>query len=56
MSGWIGGLAEWVEGDTGFLSVAFTWKLNEAFDRALFLKAQGLKVRAGGPALFLKSS
>ena len=56
MGGWIGGLAEWVEGDTGFLSVAFTWKLNEAFDRALFLKAQGLKVRAGGPALFLKSS
>lgn len=25
------GLAEWVEGDTAFLSVAFTWRLNDAF-------------------------
>ena len=55
MAGWVGGLAEWVEGDTAFLSVAFTWKLNEAFHRANFLKAQGLKVKAGGPALFLVS-
>ncbi len=54
-SGWVGGLAEWIEGDTAFLSVAFTWKLNEAYSRALFLRAQGLKVKAGGPALFLVS-
>ena len=53
MAGWIGGLAEWREGNTAFLSVAFTWKLNEAFDRANFLRAQGLNVKAGGPALFL---
>ena len=50
---WSGGLAEWVEGDTTFLSVAFTWKLNDAYSRALFAKAQGMKVVAGGPALFL---
>lgn len=50
---WIGGLAEWREGDTVYLSVAFTWKLNDAYSRALFAKAQGLKVIAGGPALFL---
>lgn len=49
---WVGGLAEWVEGDTTFLSVAFTWKLPEAYSRALFARAQGMKVRAGGPALF----
>ena len=50
---WSGGLAEWREGDTAFLSVAFTWKLDEAWQRAKFAAAQGLKVKAGGPALFL---
>lgn len=50
---WSGGLAEWIEGDTTFLSVAFTWKLEEAYQRALFARAQGMKVIAGGPALFL---
>lgn len=55
MSGWIGGLAEWQEGDTTYLSVAFTWKLDEAYSRALFARACGMKVIAGGPALYLKS-
>ena len=53
MSGWIGGLAEWSEGNTTFLSVAFTWKLDEAYVRAQFAKAFGQRVIAGGPALFL---
>lgn len=52
-SKWSGGFAEWVIGDTTYLSVAFTWKLDEAFSRALFAKACGHKVVAGGPALFL---
>lgn len=51
-SAWIGGLAEWTEGDTAYLSVAFTWKLNDARDRARWYKALGYKVRAGGPATF----
>lgn len=50
---WSGGLAEWQEGDTAYLSVAFTWKLDEAHGRALFSKACGQRVIAGGPALFL---
>ena len=53
MSGWVKGLAEWQEGETLFLSVAFTWMLDEAYRRAQFARAQGLHVRAGGPALFL---
>ena len=53
MTKWSKGLAEWREGDTVFLSVAFTWKLDDAYMRAVFAKAQGLKVRAGGPAMFL---
>lgn len=50
---WNGGLAEWIEGDTTYLSVAFTWQLENAYSRALFAKSQGMKVIAGGPALFL---
>lgn len=52
---WIGGLAEWQECDTTYLSVAFTWKLDEAYARAMFAKACGKKVIAGGPALYLKT-
>ena len=52
VSKWIGGLAEWTEGDTAFLSIAFTWRLDEAYSRAIWYRALGLKVRVGGPALF----
>ena len=48
--GWSGGLAEWIDGDTAHLSVAFTWRLDDAFQRAIWHKAQGLRVRCGGPA------
>lgn len=51
---WVNGLAEWTEGDTVFLSIAFTWRLNDAFQRALFWRAQGYKVRAGGPGIFTR--
>ena len=51
---WVNGLAEWIEGDTAFLSVAFTWKLDEAWQRAIYLKAQGYRVRAGGPGIFTR--
>lgn len=51
--GWVGGLAEWNEGDTTYLSVAFTWKLDEAYTRAIFARTLGRHVVAGGPALFL---
>lgn len=55
MSKWIGGLAEWREGDITYLSIAFTWKLEEAYQRAIFARAQGMRVIAGGPALYLKT-
>lgn len=51
---WIGGLAEWTEGDTAFLSIAFTWRLNDAYQRAIWYKAQGYHVRAGGPGIFTR--
>lgn len=52
-SKWVGGLAEWTDGDTAYLSVAFTWLLDQAHARAVWLRALGYRVRAGGPALFL---
>lgn len=51
---WSGGLAEWIEGDTVYLSVAFTWRLDDAYQRAVFYKSMGYKVRAGGPGLFTR--
>lgn len=48
------GLAEWVDGDTAYLSIAFTWKLDEAYSRALWYRAEGRKVVAGGPGLFAR--
>lgn len=51
---WSGGLAEWMDGDTAYLSVAFTWRLDDAYQRAIFLRAEGYKVRAGGPGTFTR--
>jgi len=52
MAEWAGGLAEWIDGDTAFLSIAFTWLLPLAREHALWYRSMGLKVRAGGPATF----
>lgn len=53
---WSGGLAEWIEGDTAYLSVAFSWRLPDAYQRAVWYRAQGYSVRAGGPGLFARRS
>jgi hypothetical protein len=51
---WSGGLAQWVDGDTAYLSVAFTWRLDDAYSRACGLRQAGYKVRAGGPGIFTR--
>ena len=51
---WSDGLAEWIDGDTVYLSVAFTWRIPDAHDRARWFRACGYRVRAGGPALFVR--
>lgn len=53
---WSGGLAEWTEGDTAFLSVAFSWRLPDAYQRAIWYREQGYKVRAGGVGLFARKN
>lgn len=52
--GWPNGLAEWIEGDTAYLSIAFTWRLEDAYERAKWYGRLGYKVRAGGPGLFTR--
>lgn len=51
---WSGGLAEWIEGGTAFISIAFTWRLPEARDHALWYRSMGYQVQAGGPAVFVR--
>lgn len=52
--GWDNGLAEWIDGDTAYLSVAFTWRLSDAYQRAVWLRQAGYRVRAGGPGTFTR--
>jgi hypothetical protein len=48
---WSGGLVDWVEGDTAFVSVAFSWRANDAFARCSWLSAEGYNVRVGGSGI-----
>lgn len=48
---WADGLAEWREGNTLYLSIAFTWRIPDAIKRAEVARAAGRRVVAGGPAL-----
>lgn len=50
-NGWKGGLVEWTEDKTAFISVVFSWQLSAAYQRAIWWKAEGYKVRVGGPAV-----
>lgn len=51
---WSGGLAEWTDGDTAYLSIAFSWRLPDAYSRAAWYRQQGFRVRAGGPGVFIR--
>lgn len=49
---WSGGLAEWTDSDTAYVSVVFSWRLPEAYQRCVWYRAEGYRVRAGGPAVW----
>jgi hypothetical protein len=50
---WVKGAAHWREGDTAFLSVAFTWLLPGARTIALRYREAGVRhIRIGGPGTF----
>ena len=50
---WSKDVVEWIDGDTAYLSVVFSWHLQRAYQRAAWLRMQGYHVRAGGPAVSL---
>lgn len=51
---WVGGIAEWIDDGTAYLSIAFTWHLDDAYQRAIYYRQMGYKVRAGGPGIFTR--
>jgi len=53
-SGWNGGIVTWTEGKFAYISVAFSWHLMTAYQHAIWLKHEGYKVYAGGPAVDLQ--
>lgn len=55
-AGWIKGVAHWREGETAFISIAFTWRLDEARRIAEYYRAIGCNVIAGGPGLFTRKN
>lgn len=52
-NGWGDGLAIWTDekAHVAYLSVVFSWKLPDAYQRAVWYTQQGYFVRAGGPAV-----
>lgn len=51
---WVDGLAHWRDEETrtAHLSIAFTWKIDEAKRLSDYYRGLGYHVRAGGPGLF----
>lgn len=50
---WSKKIVEWVEGDTAYLSIVFTWQLPQAYSRCVWYAQQGFRVKAGGTAVIL---
>lgn len=50
---WSKRAVEWIDGSQAYISVVFTWDLPKAWQRAVWLKAEGYSVKAGGPAVAL---
>lgn len=48
---WTKSIVEWMEDNTAFISVVFSWDLNLAYQRAVWYKSLGYNVRVGGPAV-----
>lgn len=49
---WAEGVVEWTEGDTAYISVVFSWDVDEALARTFWYRAAGYTVRVGGPGVF----
>ena len=52
---WSKGIVEWTNDDTAYISVVFTWDADSAYSRAAWYKSMGMRVRIGGPGVFVNS-
>lgn len=53
---WSDGFAEWTDGETAYISVAFSWRLPDAYQRAVWYRSAGYRVQAGGPAVWVRKN
>lgn len=51
---WSGGLVEWQEDSYAYISVVFSWQLEQAYQRCVWHKSMGKQVIIGGPAILNK--
>lgn len=49
---WSNGIAEWIEGDTAFISAVFSWNAQKAYSLCIYYKQLGYKIRCGGQAVW----
>lgn len=49
---WSNGIAEWIEGDTAFISAVFSWNAQNAYSICIYYKQLGYKIRCGGQAIW----
>ena len=55
--GWkYSGLAHWTIGNRAYVSVVFSWLINQAFQIAIWYRSQGYVVLSGGPAISRNTS
>lgn len=50
---WVKIPVHWVDGDTAYISVVFTWQLPQVYSLCVSYREQGYRVRAGGVAVKL---
>jgi hypothetical protein len=55
MSSWSGGLAEWIDGNTAYVSAVFSWNAEKAYMRCIWLKSAGYHVKCGGQAVAMNA-
>lgn len=55
MSSWSSGLVEWIEGNTAYVSAVFSWNVEKAYMRCVWLKSAGYHVRCGGQAVAMNA-
>jgi len=49
---WSNGIAEWLEGDTAFISAVFSWNAQKAYSLCVYYRELGYRVRCGGQAVW----